>query len=183
MIVSHSQKSGPPLKIGPSGEDPWVSKSHEIRAAPISCGSPVRRLESILQRELQVALLRSRALKRNITKERIGDSCIRIAVTYNVESVEGVEAETNGLIADNAEVLERRQIVVEVTRASYGAVVRGAKDVVGRDTECANAIVDSRSETRSRRRVSAEPILIGAAYDLQFAVLVGAVGSVAVGVA
>jgi len=65
-------------------------------------------LERVLQRKLQVALLRPCVLERDITKRTVVDARIRIAVTDNVECVEGIEAEAQGVFSDNVEVLECR---------------------------------------------------------------------------
>src|SRR3984957_5886152 len=81
--------------------------------------------EAVLCRELQTPLLRSdRVLAPDLSKGGIGDRCVRIPVTDDVEGVESIEAELEGLLFVNGEALERGQVHVEVSGTTHRAIAR-----------------------------------------------------------
>ena len=139
-------------------------------------------LKRVLGGELQVTLGRPRSLVRNIAVVAIGDSGIRIAVADDIECVEGIEAETDGVRFEEVEVLECGQVGVEVSWSAHSAVMLGSKRVAGWNSEGAGSIIHSRSGARNRGCIGAEPIDIAASADLERAIFVDAVRPVTVGV-
>src|SRR5450432_1264661 len=74
-----------------------------------------RALEAILRRELKPPLRRTnRVLLGDLSEPAVCDTRIRIAVADDVESIERIEPEAEGLFPEGMELLERRHIHVKV---------------------------------------------------------------------
>ena len=79
--------------------------------------------EAVLRRELETPLLRAdRILAPDLSKGGIGDGCVRISITDDVEGVEGIEAELEGLLFVNREALESGQVHIEVSRTAHRSI-------------------------------------------------------------
>src|SRR6266567_7304740 len=116
------------------------------------------------------------------SKRLIGDAGIRVAIADVVERVEGIEAEAQGVSLDHGEVLERGKVGIQVSGAAYRAIPRGAEGVGRRNAECAGSVVYTWRSAGRRGWIGAEPVAEATMNDFQFTVLIGARGSVAVGV-
>ena len=75
------------------------------------------------------------SVKSDFPKVGIGNSRIGIAVADDVEGIERVETESNGLLFVGLEILERGHIDVHVARPAHSPVARGAKGVGSRYAE------------------------------------------------
>src|SRR5277367_4583104 len=112
-----SGKSSPYMHILPAGDKSSVKD--ELR---------LPKLKAVLRRELQTPLLRpDRVLARDLPKGGIGDGCVWIPVTDNVEGVESIEAELECLLFEGGETLEGRQVHIEIPRTAHRAIARGPK--------------------------------------------------------
>src|SRR5580698_6962599 len=108
----------------------------------------------------------------NIAEVAVGDSGVWISVAGNVESVEGVKAEADCLLADDMKVLEHGHVYVEKSGPACVAVAAGSKDIRRGRAERARTVVNAGRGARSRRWIGAIPVIDCAVHDLQFAILV-----------
>src|ERR1700733_7917847 len=94
-------------------------------------------LEPVVRRELQMAFYRAnssgsrstRSQIRDIAEVGVGNTHVRISVARNVECVEGIEAEAHRLLLGNVEVLEGREVDVEIAGTTHIAVPCSAKGI------------------------------------------------------
>ena len=86
---------------------------------------PANELEPVVRRELQVPLLRTywSSLTGDLAEGCIGNASVRVSIAGYVQSVEGIEPETEGLLPEGVEVLECRHVDVQVSRTARAAIV------------------------------------------------------------
>src|ERR1700761_2444736 len=109
-------------------------------------------LEPVVRRELQMPFYRSYGLRNAIGRilirdvAKIGsivDVCIRVAIAGDIERIECVKAEADGLFAKCSKVLERRHVYIQISRAACVAISCRTESVRCRHAEGADSVVDA----------------------------------------